>query len=47
MLKRLLRPKYTSTVLAWSGWMRVLVLLPLLTALWLAVLWASAEVTPL
>jgi hypothetical protein len=40
----LFRPR---SVLAWPAWLRVLAILPALVLLWLAVLWASAEVVPL
>jgi hypothetical protein len=35
-----------TSVLGWPAWQRVLALLPLLLLMWLAVWWASAEVTP-
>ena len=35
------------SVLAWPAWLRVLAVLPALALLWLAVLWASVEATPL
>ena len=31
--------------LAWPAWLRVLAVLPVLVFLWLAVVWACAEVT--
>lgn len=37
----------SSGFLAWSAWQRVLAMVPALTLLWLAVLWASVEVPPL
>ena len=37
--KRLTKP--TRSVLAWPAWLRVLAVLPLVLALWLAVLWAN------
>jgi hypothetical protein len=46
MLKRFPRSKPSTSVLAWSAWRRMLLLLPVLTALWLAVLWATVEVVP-
>jgi hypothetical protein len=36
----------TRGVLAWPAWLRVLVVLPLLLALWLAVWWANAQALP-
>ena len=35
-----------TSVLGWPAWQRVLAVLPLLLLMWLAVWWASAEVTP-
>jgi hypothetical protein len=35
------------SVLAWPAWLRVLAVLPMLSLLWMAVLWATAEVVPL
>jgi len=37
--KRLAKP--TRSVLAWSAWLRVAAVLPLVLLLWLAVLWAN------
>ena len=37
----------SSGFLAWPAWQRVLAVMPALVLLWLAVLWASAEVLPL
>jgi hypothetical protein len=34
-------------VLAWSAWLRVIVVTPLLALLWLGVWWASLEGAPL
>jgi hypothetical protein len=34
------------SVLVWSAWQRVVVVLPIVVVLWLAVWWASAEVKP-
>lgn len=39
--------KPASSVLAWAAWARALAVLPALVLLWLAVLWAVQEVTPL
>jgi len=36
--------KSTRSVLAWPAWLRVLAVLPLVLALWLAVLWANEGV---
>lgn len=36
----------SGSVLGWPAWQRVLAVLPVLLLLWLAVLWASAEVQP-
>lgn len=33
-----------NSLLGWPAWQRVLLVLPLLVLLWLAVVWASAEV---
>ena len=38
------RPSQPRSVLAWPAWLRVLAVLPLLLALWLAVWWANAGV---
>jgi len=38
------RLKQPRSVLAWPAWLRVLAVLPLLLALWLAVWWANAAV---
>ena len=35
------------SVLAWSAWRRVALVLPVLVLLWLAVAWASVEGAPL
>lgn len=35
------------SVLAWSAWRRVALVLPVLALLWLAVVWASVEGAPL
>jgi hypothetical protein len=35
-----------SSVLAWSAWVRVLAVLPLVLTLWLAVCWANEGVMP-
>ncbi len=40
-------PYFVRSVLAWPAWLRVLAVLPVLTLLWLAVLWASVEAAPL
>ncbi|WP_158081234.1 hypothetical protein [Rhodoferax fermentans] len=39
-------PDLRSSVLGWPAWQRLLLVLPVLLLLWLAVLWASAEVQP-
>ena len=36
-----------SSVLAWPAWLRALAVTPLLALLWLGVVWASVEATPL
>jgi len=36
------QPTQTRSVLAWPAWLRVLAVLPVLLALWLAVWWANA-----
>ena len=36
------RPNRPRSVLAWPAWLRVLAVLPMLLALWLAVWWANA-----
>lgn len=35
------QPAQTRSVLAWPAWLRVLAVLPVLLALWLAVWWAN------
>ncbi len=35
------RPKPARSVLAWPAWLRVLAVLPVVMALWLAVIWAN------
>jgi len=40
------RVAQTRSVLAWPAWLRVAAVLPLLLALWLAVGWANAGVSP-
>ncbi|APW45956.1 hypothetical protein [Rhodoferax antarcticus] len=42
----LLNAPLITSVLGWPAWLRVLAVLPVLLLLWLAVAWASAEVTP-
>jgi len=39
---RVAKPIQTRSVLAWPAWQRVLAVLPVLLALWLAVCWANA-----
>jgi len=39
-------PGLRGSVLGWPAWQRVLLVLPVLLLLWLAVVWASAEVQP-
>ena len=39
-------PGLRGSVLGWPAWQRLLLVLPVLLLLWLAVLWASAEVQP-
>jgi hypothetical protein len=38
------RPALRLSVLAWPAWLRVLAVLPLVLALWLAVAWANAGI---
>lgn len=38
------RPTRRLSVLAWPAWLRVLAVLPVVLALWLAVAWANAGV---
>jgi len=39
------KPKPSRSVLAWPAWLRVLLVLPVVLALWLAVWWANAGVS--
>ncbi|TXT36321.1 MAG: hypothetical protein FD135_4360 [Comamonadaceae bacterium] len=39
------RARPTRSVLAWPAWLRVLAVLPVVIALWLAVWWANAGAT--
>ena len=39
-------PPGFGTVLGWPAWLRVVTVLPVVVALWLAVLWTSEFITP-
>ena len=38
------KPKQRLSVLAWPAWLRVLAVMPVVLALWLAVAWANMGV---
>lgn len=40
------KPALPRSVLAWPAWLRVLAVLPVVLALWLAVGWANAGASP-